>query len=183
MTLARWSLIITLAAFTLFMGITLILPQQYRVDRSIVINAPAEAIFPHLEDLEKWQKWNPWMELDPEMTIDYGSQSKGVGASYNWASDKAGGGSMTIVSLHRNEEIQYKLNFEGMENFPAFSSLTLTPRGRSTKVLWEFHGDVGDRFFSRWMVLFVESVLGRSFDKGLRNLDRLATAAPAPVAE
>lgn len=35
-------------------------PSSYRVMRSLAIAAPPDAVFPHMNDLKKWEMWNPW---------------------------------------------------------------------------------------------------------------------------
>jgi hypothetical protein len=46
--------------------VTLIQPSQGHIEKSIVINAPAAAIFPHLNNLKNFTAWSPWSKMDPE---------------------------------------------------------------------------------------------------------------------
>src|SRR5205823_5065992 len=68
-----------------FLIIVAIQPSNYRVARSIVIAAPQDAVFPHMNELKKWEAWNPWGKADPNMKLTYGSPVSGVGANYSWA--------------------------------------------------------------------------------------------------
>jgi len=40
-------------------------PSEFRVARSTTISAPAAAIFPHVNELKKWEAWNPWGKSTP----------------------------------------------------------------------------------------------------------------------
>src|SRR5262245_8304270 len=60
-------------------------PANFRVARSLAIAAPPDAVFPHVNDLKKWEAWNPWGKIDPNMKLTYAGPASGVGASYSWA--------------------------------------------------------------------------------------------------
>ena len=60
MKLLKKILLIILVLPILLIVISFFLPSQYRVERVTVINAPAEAIYPWLEQLKKWPDWTVW---------------------------------------------------------------------------------------------------------------------------
>jgi hypothetical protein len=37
----------------------------FRVERSVSIQAPAEKIFPLIDDFYRWENWAPWEKIDP----------------------------------------------------------------------------------------------------------------------
>ena len=41
-------------------------PAAFRYTRSLAIAAPPEALFAQIDDLPKFQDWNPWAKLDPQ---------------------------------------------------------------------------------------------------------------------
>ena len=43
----------------------LIAPSDYHIERTTVINAPKELVFPHVRYWTKWRAWSPWAERDP----------------------------------------------------------------------------------------------------------------------
>jgi heme/copper-type cytochrome/quinol oxidase subunit 2 len=43
-----------------FLIIVTLQPSTYGVTRSLAIAAPQEAVFPHMNELKKWEAWNPW---------------------------------------------------------------------------------------------------------------------------
>jgi hypothetical protein len=42
-------------------------PDQFRVSRSAAIKAPADKIFPLINDFKAWTAWSPYENKDPEM--------------------------------------------------------------------------------------------------------------------
>jgi hypothetical protein len=60
-------------------------PAEFRVARTTTIAAPAPAVFAQVNDLPKWEAWNPWAKLDPAMKQTYEGAPAGIGAIYTWA--------------------------------------------------------------------------------------------------
>ncbi|MFO7724800.1 MAG: SRPBCC family protein, partial [Oceanipulchritudo sp.] len=123
-------------------------------------------------DLEAWQEWNPWNEVDPDIEIIYGERSEGTGASYSWESDIAGDGEMRILEAVPNEFVRYELIFEGYEDLPSYSEIEIEPvdEPQGTHVTWTFEGNVGSNFFARWMSVMVDRFVGSSYEDGLEAL-------------
>ena len=57
-------------------------PDTFAVQRSLTIAAPAEKLFPLINDFNNWPAWSPYEERDPAMTRTIGSPSSGNGATY-----------------------------------------------------------------------------------------------------
>ena len=55
-------------------------PDQFKVTRSATLNAPPTNVFPHVNDLHKWEAWSPWAKLDPNAKSVFEGPSEGVGA-------------------------------------------------------------------------------------------------------
>lgn len=172
MKFAKWLIIAVAAILGIFVVITFFLPKDYYVERSIEIEAPAFLIFANVADLEAWQTWNPWNEMDPDIEITFGEKTVGTGASYTWVSEKMGGGEMLIVLSKAPEVVRYQLTFEGYEETPGYSDMLLKAESATgpTIVTWTFEGDTGDKFFSAWMSLFMDTLLGPSYEDGLAKL-------------
>ena len=66
----------------------------FRVERSIVIEAPPEAIFPHIDDFHAWADWSPYEKMDANLAKTFTGPPKGKGATYAWVGKTAGSGSM-----------------------------------------------------------------------------------------
>jgi hypothetical protein len=99
MKFVKWLIIAVAAILGIFIVITFFLPKDYYVERSIEIEAPALLIFANVADLEAWQTWNPWNEMDPDIEITFGEKTVGTGASYTWVSEKMGGGESGLQVL------------------------------------------------------------------------------------
>lgn len=176
MKIVKWLIILVAALFGLFLIVTLFLPKDYSVSRSVHIAAPGPVVYSQVADLEAWQDWNPWNQVDPEMEITYGERSAGSGASYSWESDIAGDGEMHILEAIPNTFVRYELIFEGYEDLPSYSEIEIQPKdlAEGVEVTWTFEGNVGSNFFARWMSVMVDRFVGASYDDGLEALKERA---------
>jgi hypothetical protein len=155
-------------------------PAHFRVERSAQVNAPAAAVFPLIDDFHNWPKWSPWEKLDPGMKKTYSGAPAGTGAQYSWAgNDKAGEGRMTITESKPSELVALKLEF--LKPFAATNRATfeLTPSGTGTRVKWAMEGSNGFLAKAFCLVMDMDSLVGKDFEEGLANLNKLAQAAPA----
>lgn len=62
-------------------------PDSFRVERSVSIKAPADKIFPYINDLHQWDAWTPY-NRDPAMKKTFGGSAAGKGATYGWEGNK-----------------------------------------------------------------------------------------------
>ncbi|MDX8527296.1 hypothetical protein RFM68_22600 [Mesorhizobium sp. MSK_1335] len=54
---------------------------DFVVARSAGIKAPAEVIFPLINDFRRWPEWSPFEKLDPEMKRTLSGAESGKGAT------------------------------------------------------------------------------------------------------
>ena len=52
-------------------------PDSFRVQRATTIRAPAENIFPLINDFHQWRAWSPYEHKDPAMKRTYGGADSG----------------------------------------------------------------------------------------------------------
>ena len=67
--LLKTLIVVLIVLIIAFVVIGLMLPTNFLVSRSIVIDAPASKIHSNLNDLNKWPEWSPWEENDPNLEV------------------------------------------------------------------------------------------------------------------
>jgi uncharacterized protein YndB with AHSA1/START domain len=150
----------------------------FRVERSIVIDAPAAEIFPHIDDFHAWEAWSPYEKMDANLAKTYSGPASGNGAAYAWVGKKAGSGSMEILQSTPPSKVVIKLDFTKPFVAHNTAEFTLEPQGVGTKVTWAMHGP--NTLMSKVMGLFfsMDKMVGPQFDEGLASLKRLTEKAP-----
>ena len=158
-----------------FLIIVTLQPSSYRVVRSMAMSAPPETVFPHMNDLRKWEVWNPWSKADPNIKLTYGGPASGVGANYSWAGKReVGEGRATISESRPNESVKYKLEFfKPMSGF-AETEFTFKSQGKQTEVTCTMTGE--KNFMSKAFCLFMsmDKMIGGKFEKALVDLKAIA---------
>lgn len=162
------------------LGIGFLLPSAYKVERSIVIQAPVELIFEQVNDLKKNEAWSPWK--DPTMKITYSENTVGMGAVSNWESKDMGNGSQTIEESVPNTSIRTYLDFKEMGH--AYAHWSFVQEGEGVKVTQGMTGDQGMNPVKRYFGLMIDKMIGPQFEKGLASLKQVSeTLAAAQKAE
>lgn len=159
----------------LLLAIGFLMPATYSAQRSIVINAPADKVFPLLTNVKEWKRWTVWNQRDPNMQLIYSGPDSGVGAKLAWKSKSEGNGAMEFTAAEANKRLAYSLQMEGMT--PAPGDITLTPAGNGTKVIWTMNGDAGMNPLFRWVGFFMDKLVGPDFEAGLANLKKIVEAS------
>ncbi len=87
-------------------------PDTFSVKRAAVVKAPAEKIFPLINNFHQWANWSPWENKDPAMKRTYDGTESGRGAVYAWDGNKnVGSGRMEILDATSPSKIVIKLDF------------------------------------------------------------------------
>ena len=164
-------LLVLAALVAIFAAFVATRPAAYEVERSIVIQAPADQVFARAVDLRKWATWSPWSKLDPKMTVEYSGPEVGVGSVYHWkGNDKVGEGRMTITGAVPDSSIQVKLEFLKPWEQTSLTEFTFAPDPGGTRVTWSMSGqhDFVGKLFAVFMDM--DGMVGPDFEKGLKAL-------------
>jgi len=161
-----------------FVVVVAVQPSEFRVARTVVIAAPAPAVFAHVNDLRKWEAWSPWAKLDPAMKKTYEGPAAGVGASYAWSgNNEVGEGRSTIVESRPGERVRLKLEFARPFEGTNTAELTFKPEGERTAVTWTLAGTNNFVGKAVGLVMNMDAMVGGQFEQGLGQLKAVVETA------
>jgi hypothetical protein len=144
-----------------------LIPHDYNVEESVVIDAKPSDVHDLVGDLRRWDDWMPWKEMDPTIQVTYGAETKGVGASQTWTG-KDGTGFIRITASDEDKGIEYDMK---MDEMPAKGAIRYERVGDSTKVTWSMSGDIDKPVIGGYFALLMPRMMGGSFEKGLKKLE------------
>ena len=150
-------------------------PGDFRVQRTTAIKAPADKIFPLINDYNNWPSWSPYEKLDPNMKKTLGGTGSGKGAVYEWdGNSKAGKGRMEITDSVPPSKVTIQLDFSKPMEGHNVAEFTLEPSGDSTNVTWAMSGPMP--YIAKVMSVFVDmdKMIGKEFETGLGNMKAVA---------
>ena len=176
---------ISLLAVGIILGLCIVAalkPDSFRVERSIVINAPAEKTFPLMNDLREFTRWSPYEGRDPEMKKTFSTVTAGRGAYYSWDGNKqVGAGRMEITQSIPLQQVIVQLDFSRPFEAHNVVAFGLTPIAGGTRTTWAMEGPMP--FISKLMSIFLDfdHMVGKDFEDGLEKLKMLAEKAEKPI--
>ena len=151
-------------------------PSSFSVTRAADVAASAERVFGLVNDFHNWEKWSPWLELDPAAKYTYSGSSSGSGSVLAWAgNDNVGEGKMTILDSEPFRRIGIRLEF--IKPFPstAQNEFLFSEGSGATHVSWTMSGE--NNFISKAFCLFMggmDKMIGPDFEKGLAKMKAAA---------
>jgi hypothetical protein len=155
-------------------------PDTFRVSRSATIAAPADKLFPMINDMREFDTWNPYSRKDPQMKSSYSGPASGPGARSDFEGKKAGTGSLEIVQATSPSEVKMRLNMTApfkADNTVVFTLAQQGSPGQETRATWAMEGPAP--FLAKFMgVIFnMDKMVGTDFEAGLANLKARAEKA------
>jgi effector-binding domain-containing protein len=168
-------LFIIAGLIVLLVLIGFLLPAKLEISKSYTINAPASAVFEEINDLQRWETWQYWNTLDPEMKITYGEKKVGTGASYSWEGPNLGTGTLGITESIPDKSIAIDMDFGGN---PAKGFYSLEPSGENTQLNLSFTSDAGMNPIGHWINIFMKGEIEKSFDYAGDKIKGIAEAKP-----
>ena len=174
MSVLLWIVAVVVALAVIVLLLATLKPNTFRVERSAVINAPPEKVFPFVSDFHQWRAWSPWENMDADLKRSYGGAAAGKGATYAWEGRKSGTGRMEITEATPSSRVLIKLDFLKPIEAHNTADFRFTPEGGGTRVDWAMYGP--SLFISKVMSAFVsiDKMLGKNFEQGLAALKAAA---------
>lgn len=162
------TVIVVIAVFLAFVSTR---KSQFRYERSGVINAPADKIYPYLCDFKKGLLWNPFAQKDPNMKSSFSGPEAQVGSVMEFNGNReAGSGKLEITKMIPNQTVEMKLTMTSPFNAENLVHYELTPEGNGTRFSWAMEGDGG--FMGKLITVFMdcEKMIAGEFEKGIAQL-------------
>ena len=169
---------VAIAAIVLvFLIVVALQPAEFRISRSATISAPPPAVFAHVNDLHKWEAWNPWGKIDPAMKRSYDGAPAGVGAITSWlGNSQVGEGRMTITESRPGDLVRIKLEFFKPFKATNTAEFTFRPGGNQTSVTWSMSGTKNYMMKAVHLFMNMDKMVGGQFEKGLADMKAVVEA-------
>jgi hypothetical protein len=163
---------VVVLAFVLILAIVIaIQPSDAHIEKTIVINAPASAVFPEVSNYRNFNVWSPWAKMDPQTKHTFEGTEATVGSKMSWDGPETGRGSQWIEQIEENKRVRNGMTFEGYD-VKFYNEFILEDEGQQTRVTWTFDGHNSDtKEKAMWVIM--GSMLSSQYDQGLKDLKKL----------
>ncbi len=160
--------------------VSLFLPSEKHMERSIVIEAPIGAVYDQVNTLKNWENWSPWFKMDPDMKITYSGPEAGKGAAYSWEGEKTGKGTMKITDSRKDKSVKTHIDFGAQGQATGTWTFEVVPS--ATKATWAFDTELGMNPIAKFFGIMLERELGPQYEEGLKSLSAAAKKGAAEEA-
>jgi effector-binding domain-containing protein len=172
--------------FALFISVGLMLPEQYRVERSVAVARPAATVFALLDGFQHFDQWSPWLERDPDAAYRLSGPATGPGARVSWEGDprRVGTGWQQVTATIPGERVDLHLELEPAGSAQAYFAIdqlnpgTVVLSWGITTDMTAGHGLWGS-LRGRYLGLFLERWLAPHMERGLDRFRSYAEGMPA----
>lgn len=169
--------IILISIVTLVVG--LLLPQQYKIDKTIVIEAPPSQLQALISDFKQWPKWSPWQKVAPDIKFSLGNPNAGVGAHQFWQ-NRWGSGEMTITDITPSK---IGINILFNQEHIADGNISFIKEKNTTILSCQLIGEVNTPIVGGYLALLNKYILTNSVKMGLNNLKTTTQINPIELDE
>ncbi len=165
------NLITVFFLIVILLGISSVfLPSDWQVERSIVIKATPEKIYPLVSNFKTgWVQWSAFDTGDPDIKYNYSGPEAGEGAQRSWLSEKMGDGEQRITKADVNSGVEFSLVMT-KNNYRMNGRISFLPQADGTLVIWRDWGASGYNPIYRWLSFFMDEMMGPMFEVSLKAL-------------
>lgn len=171
---------VLLSIVVLIVVVGLFLPRQVVVERSAIIEQPAELIFEVMQDFRHFPQWSPWFQRAPDAGYRLEGPPSGVGATLVWSDEAgSGGGRLWIVAVDPPRRIHLQMELGETE---AAGYYLIEAASGGQRVTWGMRLEVGTfDLVGRYIGLMLPRLIGRDYSEGLARLADYLEQTPGRV--
>lgn len=159
-----------LATVALAAAGSFLLPRHVTVERTALLDVAPETVLSLASSSAGYQQFNPYLSADPDLRIDPFGPPAGVGAGF-WFEGRDGTGTQTVAEI-TGTTVTYAIDLGAMGR--PTQRITALPEGDAARVTWTVESDMGMNPVFRVFGLFMDRMMGGTFEQGLANLGQAA---------
>lgn len=162
---------ILLVVVCVVMAIGFAMPSDGEPKARIVIEAPAEEIFPLLLD---FNEWGVWSDIPPQPADGVQWKTAGtpgqVGSRVEWSRSGTRQGQIELVRIDPLSRLEYELVWASEDDHVIAGKYELRPTSEGTEVAWCNYYFIGRNPFDRLWFAMAKDQIRRTFADGLARL-------------
>ena len=168
-----YSIVVFVGIIVILFIISLFLPTEYTVERSIIINSEPQEAFRYVNNLNYWQNWVIWNKKnDPTVEFIYKGPMSGVGAVQILKGEQIDNRKLELTNVIRDKLIEYKLMTE-KNKYIMTGRFDFEKKNGKTKAIWSSYTRIGGNPLEKYFGLLMDKYVGSDIEEGLKNLKEL----------
>jgi len=159
-----------LAVIAAIILIAMLLPRKVVVTRQADVDMSPEDVIARVASTEGFQTFNPYCTTDPDLKITPFGPAQGVGSGFRFEG-KEGKGTQTVTNVTANS-VTHLIDLGAMGK--PVQTIEAKAMGSGARVTWSVASDMGYNPVFRIFGLFMDRMLGKTYELGLKNIAALA---------
>ena len=162
-----YTIVAIIAAIAL---IALLLPRKVVVTRTADVALSPEDVIARVASTDGFQTFNPYCTTDPDLQITPFGPVEGVGSGFAFEG-KEGKGTQTVTDVTATS-VTHLIDLGPMGK--PVQTIEAKANGNGARVTWTVTSDMGFNPVFRIFGLFMDRMLGKTYELGLKNIKALA---------
>jgi hypothetical protein len=150
--------------------IALLLPRKVIVTRQADVDMSAEDVIARVASTDGFQTFNPYCTTDPDLKITPFGPVSGVGSGFRFEG-KEGKGTQTVTDITATR-VTHLIDLGAMGK--PVQTIEAQSTSKGARVTWTVTSDMGFNPVFRIFGLFMDRMLGKTYELGLKNIAALA---------
>lgn len=149
--------------------IALLLPRKVVVTRQAHVDMAVADVIARVASTEGFQTFNPYCTTDPDLKITPFGPAEGVDSGFRFEG-KEGIGTQTVTAVTANS-VTHLIDLGAMGK--PVQTIEAKDTSNGTQVTWTVTSDMGFNPVFRIFGLFMDRMLGNTYELGLKNIKAL----------
>lgn len=168
-------LLVGIALIVVVGSVGLSLPNEIEFERTLKVKAPKELVWDELNSLDALHNWCPWMELDPNVAIEFDGNSGSVGSIKKWKGNNViGSGEERIMQISDSSITTQTRYFKPIQ-LNSTSTICISEVQDGVEIKWDFKTDAPFPSNLMYAVIDLKGLLSSDFERGLKKLETRIT--------
>ncbi|MGX9355478.1 DUF6596 domain-containing protein [Roseobacteraceae bacterium S113] len=150
--------------------VALLLPRKVVVTRQANIAMRPEDVISRVASTDGFQTFNPYCTTDPDLQITPFGPAAGIGSGFRFEG-KEGKGTQTVTDVTATC-VTHLIDLGAMGK--PVQTIEVVAQGEGSLVIWTVTSDMGFNPVFRIFGLFMDRMLGKTYELGLKNIASLA---------
>ncbi|MEM6384731.1 MAG: SRPBCC family protein [Pseudomonadota bacterium] len=162
-----YTIVAVIAAIALF---ALLLPRKVVVSRQADVEMCPEDVIARVASTEGFQTFNPYFTTDPDLKITPFGPAEGKGSGFRFEG-KEGKGTQTVIDVTATR-VTHLIDLGAMGK--PVQTIEAKAMDKGARITWTVTSDMGFNPIFRIFGLFMDRMLGKTYELGLNNIAALA---------
>jgi len=149
--------------------IALLLPRKVVVTRQAYVSMCPENVIARVASTQGFQTFNPYCTTDPDLKITPFGPAEGKGSGFRFEG-KEGKGTQTVTEVTATR-VSHLIDLGALGK--PVQSIEVKAQGEGSLVTWTVTSDMGYNPVFRIFGLFMDRMLGKTYELGLKNIAAL----------